>query len=94
MENDKTARPSRRRAGGGRPPATRRLVAGGGQDSPDHMFAAVTRPRTPLEYLAELFTAGDTDVVAGVLMKLTAPASPCLSTTAAPKVSTPAPNGS
>ncbi|GAA2344299.1 hypothetical protein SVIO_007440 [Streptomyces violaceusniger] len=34
--------------------------------------AAVTRLRIPLEYLAELFTAGDTDVVAGVLMKLTA----------------------
>jgi nitrate reductase beta subunit len=28
--------------------------------------------RIPLEYLANLFTAGDTDVVAGVLMKLTA----------------------
>lgn len=36
------------------------------------MFAAVTRLRIPLEYLAELFTAGDTDVVGGVLMKLTA----------------------
>ncbi|MCQ8186874.1 hypothetical protein [Streptomyces rugosispiralis] len=34
MENDKTARPSRRRTAGGRPPATRRLVAGGGQDGP------------------------------------------------------------
>ncbi|HEU4752911.1 MAG TPA: nitrate reductase subunit beta, partial [Armatimonadota bacterium] len=46
--------------------------AGGNQDDPDHVFAAVTRLRIPLEYLAELFTAGDTDVVAGVLMKLTA----------------------
>ncbi|EXU61937.1 hypothetical protein Z951_44410 [Streptomyces sp. PRh5] len=47
-------------------------VAGGNQDAPDHVFAAATRLRIPLEYLAELFTAGDTDVVAGVLMKLTA----------------------
>jgi nitrate reductase beta subunit len=46
--------------------------AGGNQDDPDHVFAAVTRLRIPLEYLAELFTAGDTDVVGGVLMKLTA----------------------
>ncbi|MER6336394.1 nitrate reductase subunit beta [Streptomyces tendae] len=47
-------------------------VAGGDQDDPDHVFAAVTRLRIPLEYLASLFTAGDTDVVGGVLMKLTA----------------------
>ncbi|QKZ16390.1 nitrate reductase subunit beta [Streptomyces chartreusis] len=47
-------------------------AAGGDQDDPDHVFAAVTRLRIPLEYLAELFTAGDTEVVAGVLMKLTA----------------------
>ncbi|WP_165986261.1 nitrate reductase subunit beta [Streptomyces sp. YIM 98790] len=46
--------------------------AGGNQDDPDHVFAAVTRLRIPLEYLAELFTAGDTERVAGVLMKLTA----------------------
>jgi nitrate reductase beta subunit len=46
--------------------------AGGNQDDPDHVFAAVTRLRIPLEYLAELFTAGDADVVGGVLMKLTA----------------------
>ncbi|MFC8003430.1 nitrate reductase subunit beta [Streptomyces olivaceus] len=46
--------------------------AGGDQDDPDHVFAAVTRLRIPLEYLASLFTAGDTDVVGGVLMKLTA----------------------
>ncbi|MCI3241841.1 nitrate reductase subunit beta [Streptomyces spinosisporus] len=48
------------------------IVAGGDQDDPDHVFAAVTRLRIPLDYLASLFTAGDTDVVAGVLMKLTA----------------------
>ncbi len=47
-------------------------AAGGDQDDPDHVFAAVTRLRIPLEYLAELFTAGDAEVVAGVLMKLTA----------------------
>ncbi|KNE79761.1 MULTISPECIES: nitrate reductase subunit beta [Streptomyces] len=46
--------------------------AGGNADDPDHVFAAVTRLRIPLEYLANLFSAGDTDVVAGVLMKLTA----------------------
>ncbi|MEU2631561.1 nitrate reductase subunit beta, partial [Kitasatospora sp. NPDC007106] len=46
--------------------------AGGSRDDPDHVFAAVTRLRIPLEYLAELFSAGDTEVVAGVLMKLTA----------------------
>lgn len=47
-------------------------MAGGDQDDPDHVFAAVTRLRIPLEYLASLFTAGDPDVVGGVLMKLTA----------------------
>ncbi|GHF34443.1 nitrate reductase subunit beta [Streptomyces morookaense] len=47
-------------------------AAGGSADDPDHVFAAVTRLRIPLEYLANLFTAGDTDAVAGVLMKLTA----------------------
>jgi nitrate reductase beta subunit len=46
--------------------------AGGDADDPDHVFAAVTRLRIPLDYLANLFTAGDTDAVAGVLMKLTA----------------------
>ncbi|WP_019548245.1 nitrate reductase subunit beta [Streptomyces sulphureus] len=47
-------------------------AAGGDPGDPDHVFAAVTQLRTPLEYLAQLFTAGDTDVVAGTLMKLTA----------------------
>ncbi|MFC5720847.1 nitrate reductase subunit beta [Streptomyces gamaensis] len=47
-------------------------ASGGDPDSPDHVFGAVTGLRIPLEYLAELFTAGDTDAVAGVLMKLTA----------------------
>ncbi|MFH8347745.1 nitrate reductase subunit beta [Streptomyces sp. NPDC018045] len=46
--------------------------AGGNAEDPDHVFAAVTRLRIPLDYLANLFAAGDTDVVAGVLMKLTA----------------------
>ncbi|MFC3572021.1 hypothetical protein ACFOZ0_01690 [Streptomyces yaanensis] len=32
---------------------------------PDHVFAAVTRLHIPLEYLAELSTAGDCEVVAG-----------------------------
>ncbi|MEV5597119.1 nitrate reductase subunit beta [Streptomyces sp. NPDC052496] len=46
--------------------------AGGDAADPDHVFAAVTRLRIPLDYLANLFAAGDADVVAGVLMKLTA----------------------
>ncbi|MFI2031241.1 nitrate reductase subunit beta [Streptomyces buecherae] len=46
--------------------------AGGDPENPDHVFAAVTRLRIPLEYLANLFAAGEADVVAGVLMKLTA----------------------
>ncbi|MGW4966008.1 nitrate reductase molybdenum cofactor assembly chaperone [Nonomuraea sp. NPDC004186] len=46
--------------------------AGADADDPDNVFHAVTDLRIPLEYLASLFSAGDTEVVAGVLMKLSA----------------------
>ncbi|WP_255952789.1 nitrate reductase subunit beta [Streptomyces odontomachi] len=41
-------------------------------DDPDRVFAAIDALRIPMEYLANLFTAGDTAVVEGVLRKLTA----------------------
>ncbi|MFC8714886.1 nitrate reductase subunit beta [Streptomyces sp. NPDC057197] len=41
-------------------------------DDPDRIFAAIDELRIPVEYLANLFTAGDTTVVEGVLRKLTA----------------------
>ncbi|GAA0679327.1 nitrate reductase subunit beta [Streptomyces thermocarboxydus] len=40
-------------------------------DEPDRVFAAIDSLRIPMEYLANLFTAGDTTVVEGVLRKLT-----------------------
>ena len=36
------------------------------------LFGAIESLRIPVEYLAELFTAGDTAVVTGVLRKLAA----------------------
>lgn len=36
------------------------------------MFGALDALRIPIAYLAELFTAGDTEVVAGVLRRLAA----------------------
>jgi nitrate reductase beta subunit len=45
---------------------------GGDNTSADDVFHAVTTMRVPLDYLAQLFTAGDADLVAGVLMKLAA----------------------
>jgi nitrate reductase beta subunit len=39
---------------------------------PDHVFATIDALRIPIDYLANLFTAGDTDVVRGVLRKLAA----------------------
>ncbi|MDR1806375.1 MAG: nitrate reductase subunit beta [Propionibacteriaceae bacterium] len=45
---------------------------GGDNTSADDVFHAVTELRIPLGYLASLFTAGDTGLVAGVLMKLAA----------------------
>jgi nitrate reductase beta subunit len=46
--------------------------AGADADDPDNVFHAITGLRIPMEYLASLFSAGDTEVVAGVLMKLAA----------------------
>jgi len=45
---------------------------GGDNADADDVFGAITRLRVPLDYLAELFAAGDADVVAGVLMRLAA----------------------
>ncbi|GAA2206545.1 nitrate reductase subunit beta [Nonomuraea monospora] len=45
---------------------------GADADDPDNVFHAITDLRIPLDYLASLFAAGDTEVVAGVLMKLSA----------------------
>jgi len=54
-------------------PVLEATTALGGDDADvDHVFHAVTRLRVPLAYLAELFAAGDADVVAGVLMRLAA----------------------
>ncbi|GAA0250682.1 nitrate reductase subunit beta [Saccharothrix mutabilis subsp. mutabilis] len=58
------------------PPLSPVLDAVSGRDGdasdPDDVFHAIRDLRIPLEYLASLFTAGDTEVVAGVLMKLAA----------------------
>ncbi|WP_124342179.1 nitrate reductase subunit beta [Cellulomonas algicola] len=45
-----------------------------GHDAEDHgnLFGAIDALRIPVEYLASLFTAGDTDVVTGVLRRLAA----------------------
>jgi nitrate reductase beta subunit len=50
------------------------VLASQGHDAEDHgvLFGAIEALRIPVEYLAELFTAGDTDVVTGVLRKLAA----------------------
>ncbi|HEY7008477.1 MAG TPA: nitrate reductase subunit beta, partial [Jatrophihabitantaceae bacterium] len=47
-------------------------AAGYDADQPDHVFATIDALRIPIEYLANLFTAGDADVVRGVLRKLAA----------------------
>jgi nitrate reductase beta subunit len=50
------------------------VVANTGHDGEDagNLFAAIDALRIPIEYLAGLFTAGDTDVVDGVLRRLAA----------------------
>jgi nitrate reductase beta subunit len=50
------------------------VLASQGHDAEDHgvLFGAIDALRIPVTYLAELFTAGDTDVVTGVLRKLAA----------------------
>jgi nitrate reductase beta subunit len=45
----------------------------GGDNTATHdVFHAITALRIPVDYLAQLFTAGDVDIVAGVLLKLSA----------------------
>ena len=46
--------------------------AGRDDTDADDVFHTIRDLRIPVEYLAELFSAGDADVVAGVLMKLAA----------------------
>jgi nitrate reductase beta subunit len=46
--------------------------AAGYDDNPDNVFATIDALRIPIEYLANLFTAGDTEVVRTVLRKLAA----------------------
>ena len=41
-------------------------------EAPGNLFGAIDALRIPVSYLAELFTAGDTDIVTGVLQKLAA----------------------
>ncbi|MGW3472015.1 nitrate reductase subunit beta [Saccharopolyspora sp. NPDC000995] len=54
-------------------PVTDAVHAAGYDDAdPDRVFAAIDSLRIPLSYLANLFTAGDTTVIAGVLRKLAA----------------------
>jgi nitrate reductase beta subunit len=45
-------------------------LAGRDETDADDIFHTIRDLRIPVEYLAELFTAGDADAVAGVLMKL------------------------
>jgi nitrate reductase beta subunit len=47
-------------------------AAGYDPGDPDHVFATIDALRIPMEYLANLFTAGDSDVVRSVLRKLAA----------------------
>ncbi|HET8795272.1 MAG TPA: nitrate reductase subunit beta, partial [Arthrobacter sp.] len=50
------------------------LLSEQGHDAEDagNLFGAIESLRIPVEYLAELFTAGDTEIVTGVLRKLAA----------------------
>jgi len=41
-------------------------------EDPSNLFGAIDALRIPVEYLAELFTAGDTDIITRVLQKLAA----------------------
>jgi nitrate reductase beta subunit len=47
-------------------------AAGYDADDPDQVFATIDALRIPVEYLANLFTAGDADTVRAVLRKLAA----------------------
>lgn len=50
------------------------LLSEQGHDAEDHgnLFGAIDALRIPVEYLAEMFTAGDTEVISDVLRKLAA----------------------
>ena len=50
------------------------LLSEQGHDAEDHgnLFGAIDALRIPVEYLAEMFTAGDTEIVSDVLRKLAA----------------------
>ena len=47
-------------------------AAGYDPDRPDNVFATIDSLRIPIEYLANLFTAGNAETVRGVLRKLAA----------------------
>ncbi|MEZ0366323.1 nitrate reductase subunit beta, partial [Mycobacterium sp. pUA109] len=47
-------------------------AAGYDADNPDNVFATIDSLRIPIDYLANLFTAGDAEVIRTVLRKLTA----------------------
>ncbi len=49
-----------------------------------NLFAAIDELRIPIEYLANLFTAGDTDAVADVLRRMAAMRASCATSTSAP----------
>jgi nitrate reductase beta subunit len=53
-------------------PIVNALEEDGYEADPDHLFPAVEHLRIPLEYLANLLSAGDADVVRDVLRRLAA----------------------
>ncbi|MBJ7348396.1 MAG: nitrate reductase subunit beta, partial [Thermoleophilaceae bacterium] len=53
-------------------PITSMFEAEGGDADPDDVFPAIENMRIPMEYLANLFTAGDTERIRGILRKLAA----------------------
>jgi nitrate reductase / nitrite oxidoreductase, beta subunit len=53
-------------------PVVSTLETDGYEADPDDVFGAIDHLRIPLEYLANLLTAGDTEVVRGVLHRLAA----------------------
>ena len=53
-------------------PIVNALEEDGYEADPDHLFPAVEHLRIPLEYLANLLSAGDTEVIRGVLRRLAA----------------------
>jgi nitrate reductase beta subunit len=53
-------------------PIVNALEGDGYEADPDELFPAVDKMRIPLEYLANLLSAGDTDVIRDVLRRLAA----------------------